>query len=730
MAQTATDTETPTDTPTMTATDTGTDTPTETATNTATQTPTNTVTQTSTVTPTQTATDTATNTATQTPSNTATQTPSNTATSTATNTATNTVPCGDAITFGGQNSMAGTNKTFDLPITITAGSVNPILIVHIQQPNHTTAVNYVSYNGVAMSQAVSYSSANGYSDYIYYALASQLPTDGAVHNITVNQSASFLTIIGAMWFTNVSQVPLANFAKAAKASAIPQSLALTTTAANSVIAGFCVGYGNKTVASSQTSEWTAGANPVARGDYYTKATAGSYTMAYTLSGAEVADILLCELLLDNCAATATPTYSPTTMPCAITFGTANSSNFATNTTFNLPLTITAGAVNPILIVHVRQANLVTTINSATFNGVNMTLVGGAGVAGTTYKEYTYYLLGSKLPTDGVGHNITIVQNANIVDSIGAMWFSNADQVTGIGNYSSCVQAPAWTNPSCGITTSTNGSVIVGNLVGYGAGALATVTPQTQAWITGANPNDEGDYMQTTNAGFYQTNYTMASQDGDLQAVEILPANCSATNTPTSTPTVVSCAIAYGGGAGAYFATNTYNYTLPITITAGSVNPILLVHVMQKNKTTTITSATFNGVALTSAGAPLASANGYEEYTYYMLGPQLPVDGNPHLISIYQNAQIAGCVGAEWFTGADQVTGVEAYTTYAQTVAMTGPSIGVTTLTNSSMIVGNVISYGAGVITPMSPPRPRDGLPPRTRTTRRTISPVVPRETTG
>jgi hypothetical protein len=138
--------------------------------------------------------------------------------------------------MGAEASTApGSSTSFNLPFTIPTNATNPILLVDVMIPNITSSITTATYNGVALTQAVSIQS-NGYTDVVYYMLGSNLQKDGIAHNVSIVQSGAAPDVIGAVSYMNASQSAIgATTTYSQTQNNTHPSIYLTTNNANSMI---------------------------------------------------------------------------------------------------------------------------------------------------------------------------------------------------------------------------------------------------------------------------------------------------------------------------------------------------------------------------------------------------------------------------------------------------------------------------------------------------------------
>jgi len=172
-----------------------------------------------------------------------------------------------------------------------------------------------------------------------------------------------------------------------------------------------------------------------------------------------------------------------------------------------------------------------------------------------------------------------------------------------------------------------------------------------------------------------------------------------TPTLTATPTLVTCSISYDfetsyDSEGANVTSATFSHTI-----GSGTNSLLLVQVNIQGSATndTVTAITYGGVAMLPALKEPGSSNpnGDDEEIWYLINP--PNGTNNVVVNIGDSAPIQA--GAISYMGVNQSSPLGATATDFYTSTTKTPSVSITTLHNSSIIVNMLTYYGAnGTIT--------------------------------
>lgn len=178
-----------------------------------------------------------------------------------------------AIAFdAGSSGNTGSGSSLTVAHTCT-GSNRILWVMGFTTGNDT--VTGITYNAVAMTQAVKKTTASSQTVYLYYLVA---PATGANNIVLSDSGTNNLTIVG-MSFTGASQTGVPDATSSNNNTGTTASVSLTTIADNCmVVAGYRFNTGTKT-AGAGTTNVGGFANP-AEGSYLTtaKTPAGVVTM--------------------------------------------------------------------------------------------------------------------------------------------------------------------------------------------------------------------------------------------------------------------------------------------------------------------------------------------------------------------------------------------------------------------------------------------------------------------
>ncbi len=239
--------------------------------------------------------------------------------------------------------------------------------------------------------------------------------------------------------------------------------------------------------------------------------------------------------------TSTPTQTPTDtayVTCQSAFSTVTSAFPGSVNTYTLALNIATPVTNPLLVVQVSIKNTTATINTATYNNVN--LVPALGVTDTAngHENFIFYLPSSQMTGLGASRNIVITASAAQTMDIGAMVFTGMDPIAPLGNSASTVLAST-ANPSMPFSTSQQNSIVVGLFNVYNSRTFTlTGTGETPEWsFSNTGFSTEGNYRTATAINSYPVTCVLSGASiSDILAVEFYAANCNPTATPTPSPT--------------------------------------------------------------------------------------------------------------------------------------------------------------------------------------------------
>ncbi|RLD03824.1 MAG: hypothetical protein DRI32_06770, partial [Chloroflexi bacterium] len=191
------------------------------------------------------------------------------------------------------SSEGASSSATSITISHTTGTGSDrLMLVGVSQQRNSDTVTGITYNGVALTQ-VTYTgiSADDRTE-VWYLLDSDLPSDGAAHNVVVSLSANSLgTVAGVVTFTGVDQSsPLGTsmFATGRRTTDGNPTVTVTSETNGMVFDTLEVRDDDDdvtlTLGSGQTTQWgPSRAGSRTRGTGSTKAGAASVTMSYSIS---------------------------------------------------------------------------------------------------------------------------------------------------------------------------------------------------------------------------------------------------------------------------------------------------------------------------------------------------------------------------------------------------------------------------------------------------------------
>lgn len=183
----------------------------------------------------------------------------------------------DAVSEG--NTGAGTSLT----VSHTCTGANRILWAAIFTTGNDT-ITGATYNAVAMTQAVKFTTSSSQTAYLYYLVA---PATGANNIVASNSTTENLTIVG-MSFTGAKQTGVPDATASAGGSGTAASTNLTTVADNS-FGVYCSRFNTGTRSAGTGMTIAGGSSLPATGGYTTnaKTPAGTQTMSENSSASAI-----------------------------------------------------------------------------------------------------------------------------------------------------------------------------------------------------------------------------------------------------------------------------------------------------------------------------------------------------------------------------------------------------------------------------------------------------------
>ena len=215
-------------------------------------------------------------------------------------------------------------------------------------------------------------------------------------------------------------------------------------------------------------------------------------------------------------------FSTASVHAQVTFDAASSPSGTTSSTKSWSHTVTSSGSNRALIVGVVvQDGSSTSVNSITFNNVNLTEVGKKSYSSSV----TTHLWRLVNPDTGT-HTVTVTLNQAKKMITGAMSFTNVDQTTPVGTFFS--ESGTSSSISKNVTGVLDGELVV-DVLGTKSSPTATVgASQTQRW----NENYSGDLRTAASTEAGTGTVTMSwslseSKEWALAAVALKPPRTAA-----------------------------------------------------------------------------------------------------------------------------------------------------------------------------------------------------------
>ncbi len=303
------------------------------------------------------------------------------------------------------------------------------------------------------------------------------------------------------------------------------------------------------------------------------------------------------------------------------------------TSITVPLTVGAAA-NRILIVGVsinRQGNNTVAVSTVTDGVAALTSLGSENDGTGIRRVEMFYLLNPPSGANSVVVSFSNVNGANVGAVVGAASFTNVNQTTPLGTFAAAAGV-AGVNPTVAVVSGPGQMVI--DTLAITANRTATAgAGQTARWAQNdGNTNTGTDVygLGSTEAGAASVTMSETISGGGstwaLGAVSIIPV-----------PPVT---------------------TVPFTVTG--TNNVLIVGVSMNisgNTGATVSSVTYNGTALTLAGAHNDAGNTERVEIWYLVAP---ATGTHNIVANYSSG-VGVVVGATNVTGADQTSPIRGFT---------------------------------------------------------------------
>ena len=237
----------------------------------------------------------------------------------------------DAQSSLNQNTLA---QVWALSHTMGSGANGYLLVTVYAIDNPTSSAPTVTYNGVSMTQLITYDDSLGTN--IHTCIFGLVAPASGSHNVvaTFPGSETHTGILGAVSFIGVNQINPTDGITGSKGATTTASFSnsITTNFANEIVIDFAAG--PPTITPGQTSVGWTNSTTQYQGSYQTTTTAGSYTNSWTCSNFYAwIDIILAlrpfvyDIYLDNFAS-----------------GTAGSGSPISQIQFNLSIASTASVI--------------------------------------------------------------------------------------------------------------------------------------------------------------------------------------------------------------------------------------------------------------------------------------------------------------------------------------------------------------------------------------------------
>ncbi len=345
------------------------------------------------------------------------------------------------------------------------------------------------------------------------------------------------------------------------------------------------------------------------------------------------------------------------------------------TSITVPLTVSATA-NRLLIIGVslnHQARTNVAVNTVTDGAATVTALGTETDALNRRRVQMYRVLNPPAGANSIVVSFTGTNGTRVGAVVGVASFTNVSQSTPVGTFAGSVGNTG--SPSVVVTSSVGAMVI----------------------DTSALSGDETASAGAGQTGIWGQNSTAAVQGTDVYGFgSTEPGAASVTMSDTAVPATQSWAIG---------AISINPATVPITVpaTVAGTNNVLVVGVSMNitgNTGATVSSVTYNGVALTLAGAHNDTGNSRRVEIWYLVAPATGTNNVVVNLDLPGGTGVVGTiVGATNVTGADQTSPIRGFTSgdgaAAAIATLNVPSANGDTVVDTLTIAGtdSVTAYG-------------------------------------
>lgn len=322
------------------------------------------------------------------------------------------------------------------------------------------------------------------------------------------------------------------------------------------------------------------------------------------------------------------------------------------TTVTVPITTGAGT-NRLLVVGVsinRQGNPAVAVSGVTSNGVLLTLAGAQNDPTGIRRVEMYYLVNPASGLNSVIATFSGVNGISVGAAVGAITFSGVDQSIPFRPFAGANGASG-TNPSLTVPSAA-GELVLDTVAVTGNRTVTAGAGQTQQWTlrTGNAATDVRGAGSTAPGAASVTMTDTVGGGGSSWAqgvMSIRPPGVSV-DTTTSTGTTVT------GVAPTITLAHTTVGTNLVMVVGVSIN-------ISNNTAATVSGVTYNGVALTRAGAHNDAGNSRRVEIWSLTAPAI---GTNNVVVTLANpggaATLGVVVGATTLVGADQTSPLRSF----------------------------------------------------------------------